>query len=385
MDVRRLGPGRRHVHFVQSLEPLQGGGLGQAALGLHRAMERSGLRSRLAATVGARPAGAAASDSVIEARRVGADKMYWSPELRRIAADWVADADFVHGHGFYVGTNFAFGRAARRLGVPLVYHPHGMLEPWILARSRGKKRIAHLLLENANFRAARLWRALTDRERDQIAALGFTAPIVVIPNGIDVEAFAGCGVLRLEADRMRRRIAFLGRIHPKKGLDLLVEAWERLPLGVRADWEIVIYGPDELNHQAGIEALVRKFGVGETVRFGGVVSREDKARVLAEADLFVLPSRSEGFSVAILEALAAELPVVATDACNFPDLETQAGGWLCEATVDSIGGALRRALGADDAERTQRGAAGRAFVAANYDWPGITARLVEACESLRSR
>jgi len=379
-----LRPGLRHVHFVQSLEPLQGGGLGQAALGLHRAMERSGICSRLASTVAPHSDSTAPADSVIESPRVGPGKIYWSPALRRVAAELVADADVVHGHGFYVGTNYEFGRAARRMEKTLVYHPHGMLEPWILARSPIKKRIAHWWFEDANFAAARLWRALTERERDQIAALGFKAPIVVIPNGIDADEFAKCESLRARSARTRRRVVFLGRLHPKKGLDLLLDAWRRIPAGARSDWELVIYGPDELNHRAELENLVAKYGIGEHVQFGGVVSRPDKPGVLAAADLFVLPSRSEGFSVAILEALAAGLPVIASTSCNFPDLGAKAGGWMCEAAVDSILDALSRAVSSTDQERIQRGAVGREFVRENYDWQKIASRLCEACDSLQA-
>src|SRR5690606_20451436 len=88
-----------------------------------------------------------------------------------------------------VSTNWILGRAARRLGKAMVMHPHGMFEPWILQRSRGKKRIANFLFEDANFRQARLWRALTSQEADQIRARGITAPIVIAPNGVDPAPF----------------------------------------------------------------------------------------------------------------------------------------------------------------------------------------------------
>jgi len=281
----------------------------------------------------------------------------------------------VHGHGLYVYPNAAVGRLARRHATPLVYHPHGMFEPWILARSPWKKRAAHLLFEDANFRHARLWRALTVREADQIRAQGITAPIVVIPNGIDP---GPAPAVRSAPGTSRRQVLFLGRLHPKKGLALLVEAWARLGRPA-ADWEVVVAGPDELGHRAEIEARVRAAGLEASIRFIGPVAGEAKRACLAAAELFILPSHSEGFSVAILEALAAGLPVVATTACNFPELAAAGAGWECEPTVDSVAAALTAALAAGDAGRRERGAAGRALVEERYTWPRLAAALHTEC------
>ena len=121
---------------------------------------------------------------IIEFRRSKPDFLYYSPELKNRVRELAADTDVLHGHGLYVGTNFSFGKEARRLDKPLVYHVHGFFEPWILNRSRWKKKLAHWLFENANFRHAKLWRALTPREANQIRACGITAPIVVAPNGL---------------------------------------------------------------------------------------------------------------------------------------------------------------------------------------------------------
>ena len=92
--------------------------------------------------------------------------------------------------GFYVGTNLILGGEARRQGKPLVYHAHGFFEPWILNRSRWKKQLAHWLFENANFRQVKLWRALTSKEASQIRAQGIKAPVVIVPNGLDLDDYS---------------------------------------------------------------------------------------------------------------------------------------------------------------------------------------------------
>ena len=365
----------RHLHFVQSIEPLEGGGLGRAAVDLHRALAAAGEASSLVTTCRGVPA--PVSGGVAQFLRSAPSKAYFSPTLWKAAVAMVAGCDVVHGHGFYTGVNWALGRAARRTGRPLVYHPHGMLEPWILGRSRGKKALAHWIFENANFAHARLWRALTEREAGQIRGLGIKAPVVVAPNGIDVAAFdAPAPAIANE----RKVILFLGRIHPKKGLPLLLSAWSQAKQ-FHTGWEIVIAGPDEEGHRAQLESQIVAEGLGNSVRFVGVVGGAEKTAWLQAADLFVLPSHSEGFSVAILESLGSRTPVLATRACNFPAIEPSGAGWLCDVEAGSLARALDAALSADDAERRQRGLAGRALVERDYTWSAIAQKLIDAIQA----
>ena len=368
----------RHVHFVQSVEPLQGGGLGAAAAQLHAQLASSGTSVLLTTKAGGVDA---VADGVRQFALRGPARLFYAPGLARAAAELlVPGATVAHGHGLYVYPNYAVGRRAWQRGVPLVYHPHGMLEPWILARSRAKKQLAHWLFEDANFRSARLWRALTVREADQIRGLGLTAPVVVLPNGIEPAAF-DFPVPRPLPQQDRRQILFLGRLHPKKGLPMLVAAWARLVTQAR-DWELVIAGPDENGHRAEVEAQVRAAGLTDTVQFRGAVTGEAKRNCWREAEVFVLPSHSEGFPMAVLEACAAGLPVVATDACNFPELKAAEAGWECPATVEGVTAALGEAIVASDVERRQRGERGRRLVETRYAWPGIAAALHAECVRL---
>jgi glycosyltransferase involved in cell wall biosynthesis len=372
----------KHLHFVQSTEPLEGGGLGRAAVELSAAMNGGPDVSRLITT---RAGGDEVFGDVAAYGRSGPTRVFYAAGVRRDARGRVAEADVVHGHGFYVATNWLLGREARLQGKPLVYHAHGIFEPWILARSKWKKRVAHALFENSNFAYARLWRALTFKEADQIKAQGITAPVVVCPNGIALEAFEAVPNLRLGAAKVkkRRELLFLARLHPKKGLVLLIQAWADVPKMIRSDWRIVVAGPDELGHRKEVEAVVARLGLDEEVVFTGSVGGAAKLGVLASAEAFVLPSYSEGFSVAILEALACRLPVLATHACNFPDLATQGGGWCVESTVEGVREGLLALLSAGEDELRQRGEQGRGLVERGYTWPNIAAQLKQACDAVR--
>lgn len=346
----------RHLHFTQSLEPLEGGGLGISTVALHRQFLAMGVQSTLCSTHGGAPQHPA--DRTLEFRRCPPGFFYYAPELQRKAKQLVGEVDVIHGHGFYVGTNWILGKEARRQRKPIVYHVHGIFEPWILNRSRWKKRLVHWLFEDANFRHARLWRALTNKEADQIRSQGLTAPIVVVPVGLDPKSYdvpwqAGEPIVTPLIEglvKSKPRVLFLSRLHPKKGLDLLLPAWAGLG-SLKDEWELIVAGPDEGGYAAVVDGLVKDLGLERSVRRVGKVSHETKVKLLKSADLYVLPSYSEGFTSAILEAMVAGLPVVASRACNFPELAREGAAWECDSTVGSVKSALQAAMGATSQER----------------------------------
>ena len=375
---------RSHLHFTQSLEPLQGGGLGSSAIALHSHMEQAKLRTVLCSTYRSAPQHPV--PGIAEFPRSGPDFLYYSPAMRRSAPALVRDSDVLHGHGLYVGPNFIFGREARRQGKALVYHAHGMFEPYILRRSRWKKRLVHRLFEDRNIRDVRFWRALTATEADQIRATGARQPIAVIPNGLDVVQFKEPAEPHRPIDtplvkglaKRARRLLFLGRIHPKKGLLLLLPGWARI-CGKAKDWDLVIAGPDEGGHLAEVRARAAALGIEDRVVFTGLVQGEAKVRLLHSADAFVLPSFSEGLPMSVLEALACEVPVIATRESNVADLIADGAGWECQADERSVAAALEIALMSSAAELADRGARGRRIVEARYAWPSVVRELERAC------
>ena len=374
----------RHLHFTQSLEPLEGGGLGSSTVALQRQMQAQGVASVLCATHGGRPQNLVENSR--EFRRIKPDFIYFSPDMQRAAPGLVGGADVIHGHGLYVGTNYIFGRECRRQHKPLVYHAHGMFEPFILKRSRWKKQLVQWAFENANFRYVRLWRALTSKEAEQIRACGIKQPIVIAPNGLNLADFpqpmdSEASIQLASGQSLVKkalRMLFLGRIHPKKGLDLLLYAWARLSSQTR-NWELVIAGPDEQGHLAQIQALATELGIRGQIVFTGPVTGEVKTRLLYSSDLFILSSYSEGFSMSLLEAMACGLPVIATRACNFPEISANHAGWECDSVVDSVAVTLRTALEAPEAERREYGRNGRQLVETRYAWSAVIQTLEQAC------
>ncbi len=395
-----------YLHFVQSLEPLQGAGLGQAALSLHLAM--GGGRVRQNAPLTTAPSSSTAPQSillstrnadfdrtwpgVIQGIRRGPGKAFYAPELKRLAAEVIGQAEWFHGHGLYVWPNMWLGGEARKRGKPLVYHPQGFFDPWILQRSRGKKRVAHWLFEDKNIAYVRWWRAVSSKEADQIrAVVGPKAKIEVIPNGVDLNEVDNEDTWGLGGEQGRaawttrkrpKRLLFLSRIHSKKGLDMLVPAWGKLTREF-PDWELLIVGPDEGGYQARIETMIVDAGCGETCWIHPAVSGGEKHALLRTANLFVLPSYSEGFPMAVLEAAAHRIPVVQTTECNFPELTAAGGAWECRPEPRDVENALQSALSAEDAERREWGQRARALVEKSYSWKNVADAVIEACMAQR--
>ena len=331
------------------------------------------------------------AEGVVEFRRIKPDFLYYSPDLRTRAKQLVA-VRRCHPWSWSLCRHQLPDYAEARLqGRPLVYHTHGFLDPWILKRSRWKKRLVHWLFENANFQHARLWRALTSKEADQIRSQGIKSPVVVIPVGFDPAQFnisfqpgdeIQTPLVPRLINKRRFRAVFISRIHPKKGLDNLLPAWSVLA-AKKCDWELIIAGPDVGGYAATVDRLIQKLNLTDSVRRVGKISHESKVKLLKSADLLVLPSYSEGFTSAILEAMAAAVPVGRhPQECNFAELFQQGGGWECEANTLNPSPTLSGWLWPlPKPSELQRGAAAVNYSNANTLGTAFCNRLLQACAS----
>ncbi|MCK4788937.1 MAG: glycosyltransferase, partial [Desulfobacteraceae bacterium] len=224
----------------------------------------------------------------------------------------------LHSHGLWLPVNYWAARAARRYNIPLVIHPRGMLEPWALSNKVWKKRLAMLLFQRRDLESATLLIATSLDEYQNIRNLGFSQPVAIIPNGIQLDT-VNKGVLPPNRKSKERTALFLSRIHPKKGLLNLITAWGQLR---PTNWRLRIVGPNEGGHLAEVIAAASANGIEDVVDFVDEVDDESKKAVYQNADLFVLPTFSENFGVVVAEALAHGLPVITTRGAPWSDLET---------------------------------------------------------------
>lgn len=288
-----------------------------------------------------------------------------SPAMYRGLRQSVVSADIIHSHGLWIAPNVYAGHAADHGGKPLVVSPRGMLAPEALQFSRIKKKVVWKLWQGPAYRNALLWHATSSQEADNIREFGIDAPIAVIPNGVDLT-----DQLALHAPvKSRRTVLFISRIHPKKGLPFLIQAWEELSKDL-PDWQLVIAGPDEAGHRAALEKTVRQRQISR-VSFRGPVYGEVKDALLADADLFVLPTISENFGIAVAEALGAGVPAIVTKGAPWSGLQTQKCGWWVEQGVEPLLIALKEATSLSASERRVMGLRGREWMQRDFGWEAI--------------
>ena len=310
----------------------------------------------------------------------------------RPVADWqayrslrpyVKHADVVHIHGIWQQQCLATGMLCRSLGRPYVVSTHGMLERWALQNKRVKKHLYSVLFEERNLSRAACMRALTKHEALDMRRFGIKGPIAVIPNGVEIRADVTPGPFwTAHGDlRERRTVLFLSRIHYKKGLEVLCRAWERISRCFPEGY-LVIAGPNFEGTQEAVMQLVEDLGITRTVKFVGMLRGDMKWSALAAADAFVLPSYSEGFSIATLEAMAMGLPVIVSRACYFPEISSKQCGWIVEPELEELTDALKQFFRTSPAVASRMGANGREVVRNQYSWSTIGEQMVEVYDWL---
>ena len=295
--------------------------------------------------------------------------LHWSPKLGAVLHQQAAAADVIHNHSIWLAPNIYPGFAAKRSGKPLILAPRGALSPAALEKSRWKKKMIWPLQKVA-FNQTDCFHATAEKEYQEIRAFGQRAPVAIIPNGVDLPD-------TLEtAPHPDRTLLFLGRIHPIKGLDLLLEVWRDLPETTRNGWSLRIVGDDLEGHRADLEAMVEHQNI-PSIHFVGPAFGDDKLREYAAADLYVLPTKTENFGMTVAESLAVGTPVITTHGAPWSGLETNACGWWVERDKATLTRTLIDAMSRSDTERTAMGANGRRWVNQAFGWQGIASDMIE--------
>ncbi|MFO0944575.1 MAG: glycosyltransferase [Planctomycetota bacterium] len=301
-------------------------------------------------------------------------KFGWAPELERALRGFEGKETIVHQHGIWTYISIVCHRWGRRTRQPTIISPHGMLDPWALANSRWKKQLALFAYERKNLFQCSCIHAMSESEMESIRSFGLNGAMAFIPNGVDIPPEKV--VPKPPHKDQRRVLLFLGRMHPKKGLIPLLDAWHKLGKGV-ADWHLVMAGPDEIGHVAQVQKHVKNLGLENSVSYIGPQYGEAKDACLRHADAFVLSSFSEGFPIAILEAMAYGLPVLMSPQCNFPEAMRANVALCADMDVPSIASGLRELLGMTDEQRKDLGARSREFVAKNYTWESVGRQMMD--------
>lgn len=302
----------------------------------------------------------------------------YCPAMRRALARVMPGIDVVDTQMPFIYPTYAAAHAAFRHRRPLVYHQRGNFDPAHLRFRAAKKRLYIALVERPIMSRATMLVGLTEVERASFGAIGVRRPVEVVPNGVRVpddrpeahERTHGRWGIPPEAPV----VLFMGRLHPIKGPEKLLAAFARIRHRV-PDAVLVMAGPDEWGLRAAWSAELSTPGLPGRVLFTGMLTGAEKADMLARADLFALSSVGEGFSMAVLEALAARTAVMLSPGCHFPEVDAAGCGVTVPAAEDAMADRLVDLLGQRHRLRAM-GHAGRALVVARYSWDTIADRLL---------
>lgn len=332
----------------------------------------------------------AASEAVLEHWHPVAPKTFqlrgpksysYAPDL--LAALIAFKPDVIHLHGIWQYTSYVARKAAVACGSRLVLSPRGMMDVWAMRNSRWKKKLMFLLQEKKVLNRVDCFHALNQSEADSIRELGYSQRIEIIPNGTDMP---NCNQSDLSKSGLaEKKIVFIGRIHPKKGIEELLEAWKllhKLSPQLISGWKLVIAGWDDGGHFEGYKQKATQLGLADSVEWPGKVYGDDKERLLRETSAFILPSFSEGLPMAVVEAMAYGLPVIMTEACNIPEAFTAGAALQIEPVPESISAGIARYIAMRPAEVSIMRRNARDLVENHFTWDQQVKRLQGVYKSL---
>ncbi|MDA7877843.1 glycosyltransferase [Akkermansiaceae bacterium] len=337
-------------------------------------------------------------------------------------------ADCAHLHYMWMYPSVAMTKWAEKTGRPYVVTPNGMLEPWALSNSAWKKKVAGFLYENRMLRGAACLQANTEKELRDIRAYGLKNPVAIIPNGVELVSAERLQTEKLKPEK--KKLLFLGRIHPKKGLINALKAWKQvlhstsnIQNSKSHEWQFVVAGWDQGGHEAELKELATELGIRwadvrdseeessafsfdpaprrspegtsrsvlsmslRSIQFSefqllfvGPAFGEQKEMLLRSASAFILPSFSEGLPMSVLEAWSYGLPVLMTDHCNIPEGFAADAALRIDTDVESIATGLSEFFQASASDLQALGDNGRALVERQFTWDQVAVQMKEVYE-----
>jgi glycosyltransferase involved in cell wall biosynthesis len=305
-------------------------------------------------------------------------RLYRSPRMKKALNKQIPDFDIIHLHSIFLWPTWTAASLARKTGKPYIIAPRGMLVKELVERKSSiAKKLWLGLIERNNLEHAAAIHVTSEKEKEDAQKFGFKLPpVFVVPNGVDAEELRR-HPMRISpaienAVRKKPFILFLGRIHWKKGLDRLIPALTYLP-----DTPLVIAGNDEENYRPTLEALAASHGVSSRITFTGPVYGEDKAALLQNASVLVLPSYSENFGNVVLEAMSVGCPVVLTPEVGLADIVRDSGaGMVIDGTPETLGKGLQY-MASNPQELKKMGNKGRQAVEEHFQWISVGGQMVE--------
>ncbi len=307
--------------------------------------------------------------------------------------------DLAHIHALFSPVSTAAAAIARHKQLPYILRPLGTLDPADLRKKRQLKQLYAALLEQPNLASAAGIHFTSTQEANISERFGTQTRDLVIPLGVQPPLARGdIGEMMPPRGEARRQLGisadqplvlFMSRIDPKKGLNLLIPALERVLVGAHRgaplpNFHFVLAGtnPQDPDYENQIKEQVKASSLSSRTTITGFVTGKLKAALLQEADLFVLPSYYENFGIAVAEAMVAGTPVVISDQVYiWEEIKGAEAGWVCPCEVEALTECLREAI-QDASERQRRGVNGQKYAVKNYSWDAIAQQMIQAYQQI---
>lgn len=302
----------------------------------------------------------------------------YSRQLKRFLADQVGNFDVIHSYETWSYATFAAFHAARKHKVPVVVMPADSLGVASRRYKRVRKWLYRKLVLDDILRKADCLHLLSRGEIKQVDTLGYTTPRIIVPNGVSLAGPApGAKAEFLEAYPLlagKRVILFVGRLHWGKGVDVLARSFALLAAKF-PDAVLLVVGPED-GAGGDFAAELATAGLLDRTVLTGMLYGARLRAAYHVAEIFVLPSRGESSSNALLEAMAAGLPVVISEHCNLPEVAEHGGGFVVPLDAESVSEAIGKLL-TDARLGARMGSAARKLVGERYTWPSVAAAMAE--------
>ena len=272
-------------------------------------------------------------------------------------------------------------KLADKYHIPYIITPRGMLEPWSLSQKRWKKKLALMFYQMKDLNSSACIFATAEMEAQHIRDLGVKVPISVIPNGIETDGYA----CRTSLECVKNQVLFLSRIHVKKGIELLIDAWQNLREDF-SDWKLLVVGNGEEEYIITLKQRVKDKGLDECIKILPPVFGEAKYQLYSESALFVLPSFSENFGMVIAEAMSCGVPAITTTETPWELLngdcttmgasldmlgDAKRTGWCIDLSIENLEKALREAMSMDSKELYEMGQRGSRMINENFNYRSV--------------
>ncbi len=311
----------------------------------------------------------------------------YSKDLYDSLKNNISGFDCVHINSIYLYPTLVAAHWCRKCKIPYIIEPFGALDPAMIAlKGELKKKLYINLIERRNVNGASAVHVTSLYEKNNLMSLGFNAPITVVPRGINIKEYSADGAISNLRQRYpqlegKKVILFLGRIHFKKGLDLLASTFKKITQR-RKDVYLVIAGPDEDGYADEVKKMFIRLGLGEHTIFTGMLLGQDKLSALYSSDVFVLPSYGENLGNAVLEAMACSLPVVITNRVGlYTYIEEYKTGIVTGCNSETITSAILRLLNEEALRRTM-GKNARTLIEEQFNLDKIVDEMIQMYEHI---